>query len=271
MNAGKHFRTRINTKQILPMIGVYDVFSALVAAKYFDGVFVSGFSVAASYYGLPDIGFVNWKDQVDISTKIRHALPNNFLLVDIDDGFGDHIVASNTVRSLESNGISAIMMEDQKRPRRCGHFEGKEILPINEYIIKLETVLSVRKDLFVIARTDATDINEGLYRAITYADHGADGIMVEAISDLEFIYKLRNQVKCPIMVNQLQGGKSPNWSLKELEEAGVNIVIYSTPTLFAAQYRMEHFLANMKETGIMPSFNTTSMQDCIDTLNLYGK
>ncbi len=97
-------------------------------------MFCSGYSYAASAYGLPDVGYVNWRDIADFSTKIRHVLPNTHILVDVDDGFGDEIVASNTVRILESNGLSAVMMEDQKRPRRCGHFEGKEILPLPEYL-----------------------------------------------------------------------------------------------------------------------------------------
>ena len=271
MNSGQLFRNRVATGKILPLIGVYDIFSALVASKYFDGTFVSGFSVAASYYGLPDVGFVNWRDQLDVANRVRHALPNQYLLVDIDDGFGDQVVASNTVRSLEQNGISAVMMEDQKRPRKCGHFDGKEILPLDEYLIKLDSVLSVRKDLFVIARTDATDPTEGIKRAIAYAHAGADGVMVEAICDLKLIESLRSEITCPIMVNQLQGGKSPNWPLDELESAGANIVIYSTPALFSAQHGMEQFLKHMENTGCMPTTGTVNMQDCINTLNLYGK
>ena len=128
--AGDAFRQRIENGRLIPLIGVYDVFSALIASKIFEGVFCSGYSYAASAYGLPDVGYVNWRDMIDWATKVRHALPNTHTLVDVDDGFGDQIVATNTVRNLEANGLSAVMMEDQKRPRRCGHFEGKEILPL---------------------------------------------------------------------------------------------------------------------------------------------
>jgi len=248
------------------LIGVYDVFSALIASKYFDGIFVSGFSTAASAYGLPDVGFVNWRDQVDISTRIRHVLPNKHILVDIDDGFGDEVIASNTVKVLENNNLSAVMMEDQRRPRMCGHFDNKEVLPIGEYLVKLKTVLSVRNDIFVVARTDTLTPTDGLKRAVKYAEAGASGVMVEAIADLELVYKLSNEVDCPIMVNQLQGGKSPNWSLQELEDAGVSIVIYSTPSLFSAQYGMETFFKSMKENGIMPTNGTVDMDDCVKML-----
>ena len=266
-SAGDEFRRRLRKKRLLPLIGVYDVFSALIAADRFEGVFCSGYGFAASAYGLPDVGYVNWRDMADFATKIRHAIPNTHILVDVDDGFGDQVVASNTIRVLESNGLSAVMMEDQKRPRRCGHFEGKEILPVDEYLTKLSKVVETRQSIFVIARTDATDPSEGIERAVRYAEAGADGVMVEAIRDLETIAKLRSQVSVPIMVNQLHGGKSPNWRFDELEDAGASIVIYSTPCLFAAQYSIQHYLDTLLEDKRLPAENTASMNDCAHVLN----
>jgi len=266
--AGDEFRRRIRLPNgLLPLIGVYDVFSAKIVAERFEGVFCSGYSYAASAYGLPDVGYVNWRDMTDFATKIRHAIPITHILVDVDDGFGDEVVASNTVRILESNGLSAVMMEDQKRPRRCGHFEGKEILPVEEYLTKLSKVIEMRKSIFVIARTDATDPSEAIDRAVIYAENGADGVMVEAIKDLKMISKLRRLVSVPIMVNQLHGGKSPDWRFDELEDAGASIVICSTPCLFSAQYGMERYLDKMLEMNRLPSENTASMDDCSRVLN----
>ncbi|OGR29738.1 MAG: hypothetical protein A2139_00365 [Desulfobacca sp. RBG_16_60_12] len=269
-NAGNEFRRRIQEKRLLPLIGVYDVFSARIAAERFEGVFCSGYSFAASAYGLPDVGYVNWRDIADFATKIRHVLPNTQILVDVDDGFGDEVVASNTVRILESNGLSAVMMEDQKRPRRCGHFEGKTVLPVQEYLIKLSRVIETRSSIFVIARTDAADPSEAIERALTYAEAGADGVMVEAIRDLKAISRLRSYVTVPIMVNQLHGGKSPNWRIDELEDAGASIVIYSTPCLFAAQYGIERYLDALLEMHCLPKENTASMDDCARLLNGTG-
>lgn len=269
-DAGVQFRRRLAQKKLLPLIGVYDVFSARIAATRFEGVFCSGYSFAASAYGLPDVGYVNWRDIADFSTKVRHALPQSHILVDIDDGFGDEVVASNTVRVLESNGLSAVMMEDQKRPRRCGHFEGKEILPLNEYLTKLSTVIASRESIFIIARTDAGNPSEAIERAISYAEAGADAVMVEAIRDLNAITRLRSYVSVPIMVNQLHGGKSPNWRFDELEDAGASIVIYSTPCLFAAQYGIEDYLDRMLEIQRLPSERTATMADCARVLNGNG-
>jgi len=267
--AGDEFRRRIQ-KKTLHLIGVYDVFSARIAAERFEGVFCGGYGFAASAYGLPDVGYVNWRDIADFATKIRHALPNTHILVDVDDGFGDEVVASNTIRILESNGLSAVMMEDQKRPRRCGHFEGKTVLPVQEYLLKLSKVLETRSSIFVIARTDASDPSEAIERAVCYAEAGADGVMVEAIRDLKTIAKLRSHVTVPIMVNQLHGGKSPNWRFDELEDAGASIVIYSTPCLFAAQYGIERYLDAMLEMNRLPKENTASMNDCARVLNGNG-
>lgn len=265
-NPGQSFRQRLATGDILPLVGIHDVFSAKLAGKEFDGVFCSGFSYTASTFGLPDVGYITWRDISDFALRVRHVLPKHHLLVDVDDGFGDSTIAAHVVRSLESNGVSAVMLEDQKRPRRCGHFEGKEILPVEEYLNKLKQVLEARQDLFVIARTDATYVGDGVERAVAYAQAGADGVMVEAVRELEVVRELRKRVTVPIMLNQLHGGKSPNWSLEELAEAGVSIVIYSTPTLFSAQYAMQDYLYRLKREQRLPETGTVGMGDCSEVL-----
>lgn len=267
--AGIAFRERVNSGKILPLIGVYDVFSALIVASRFEGVFCSGFSFAASAYGLPDLGFVNWRDMLDFATRVRHALPRIQILVDVDDGFGDEVVAANTVHSLEYNGLSAVMMEDQKRPRKCGHFEGKEVIPVDEYLIKLKHVLNSRESIFVIARTDAANAEEGIKRAVAYGKAGADGVMVEAIRDLDVVRELKRQVNCPIMVNQLHGGRTPNWSLDELEEAGASVVAFSSPCLFSAQHGIETYLDSLLQERRLPPQGTSKMSDCVNILNTF--
>lgn len=264
--AGERFRDRLKTGKILPLMGAYDVFSAKLVSTKFEGVFCSGFGLAASYYGLPDVGFVTWRDMLEFSTRVRHAIPNTHILVDVDDGFGDEVVASNIIDNLESNGLSSIMIEDQKRPRKCGHYDGKVLLPIDEYLIKLKNILKKRKSIFVIARTDAETEEEGLFRAIKYAEAGADGVMIEGIRDLATVKKLREKVNCPIMINQLHGGKSPNWTLEEMEDAGVSIVIYSTPCLFSSQFAIQRYLDDFLELGKLQSTNTVDMNECSDIL-----
>ncbi len=265
-SAGDAFRDRLATRRILPLIGIYDVFSAQLAAKRFEGVFCSGFGYAASQYGLPDIGYVNWHDIMDFATRVRQVLPATHILVDVDDGFGEEPIAANTVKNLEMNGVSAVMMEDQKRPRRCGHFEGKQVLGMEQYLVKLKAVLAARKRLFVIARTDATDWNDGMKRAVLYAKAGADAVMVEAVHDLKYVEEVAQAVKVPLMVNQIHGGKSPNWTLQEMEAAGVAIAIFSTPCLFAAQYAIERYLDQMQKHHKLVGENTVGMAECVKML-----
>lgn len=150
--------------RVLPFIGIYDLFSASPAAEHFEALFLSGFGLAASAYGLPDIGFVGWGDLTTSTSRLRALLPDHHLLVDIDDGFGDPAVASHIARTLERCGASGVVLEDQARPRRCGHLDGKWLLPLQDYLSKLGAVLRERSSLLVVARTDASDPEEILER-----------------------------------------------------------------------------------------------------------
>ena len=135
LSPGHRLRESMTQSDLIPFIGVYDVFSATLAGRHFDSLFVSGFGFAASHYGLPDIGFITWTDIVDYVQRLRTVLPFHNLLVDIDDGYCDPEVACHVVSVLEAAGASGVVLEDQKRPRRCGHFEGKQIMDLDEYCL----------------------------------------------------------------------------------------------------------------------------------------
>ncbi|MFJ9352247.1 oxaloacetate decarboxylase [Streptomyces sp. NPDC101237] len=247
MTYGKKLREQIAGPGTTPLIGVYDMYSASIAAKHYDGMFVSGFGFAASYYGLPDIGFIAWPDMVAFVQRLRGAFPHHHLLVDIDDGYVDPEVACHVVEGLERIGASGVILEDQKRPRRCGHADGKQVLPLEEYLDKLEKVLETRKDLLVVARTDATDENDILHRAERLAATAADVILVDGVRSEEWIRRIRTVVgDKPLLFNQIGGGKSPRLSLTELAELGVDVAIYSTPCLFAAHEAMENALGELR-------------------------
>lgn len=266
---GTFLKEQITDGAFLPFIGIYDVFSASVAARHFNGLFLSGFSFAASFYGLPDIGFICWSDLVAFAQRVRTVLPHHHLLIDIDDGFGDSEIACHVVSLLEAAGASGIIIEDQKRPRRCGHFPGKQLLPLDEYVIKLTRVLATRQDLVIIARTDASDPEERMRRAKAFSDCGADAILIEALPDLALVKQIQDTVKCPIMVNQIAGGKSPSWSFKDLQKNGVSLVNYSTPCLFGAQSGMESILSWLKNhDGRLPNEkeDQSPLQTCTNLL-----
>ncbi|KUN04949.1 carboxyvinyl-carboxyphosphonate phosphorylmutase [Streptomyces yokosukanensis] len=260
MTYGKKLRERIAGPGTTPLIGVYDMYSASIAAKHYDGMFVSGFGFAASYYGLPDIGFIAWPDMVAFVQRLRGAFPHHHLLVDIDDGYVDPEVACHVVEGLERIGASGVILEDQKRPRRCGHADGKQVLPLDEYLEKLHRVLQTRKDLVVVARTDATDEEDILHRAEQLAATDADVILVDGVRSVEWIKRIRKVVGAkPLLFNQIAGGKSPRLSLGELTDLGVDVAIYSTPCLFAAHEAMDSALAGLKAAdGRLPQVDPAS-------------
>ncbi len=252
---GQRLRAEIAGPGAMPLIGVYDMYSASIAAEHYDGMFVSGFGFAASYYGLPDIGFIAWPDMVGFVERLRGAFPRHHLLVDIDDGYVDPEVACHVVRKLERIGASGVILEDQKRPRRCGHADGKLVLPLEEYLEKLELVLANRTDLVVVARTDATEEADILRRARALAATDADVVLVDGVRSEEWIRRIRRVVgDKPLLFNQIAGGKSPRLSLSELSALGVDVAIYSTPCLFAAHRAMDEALSELKSAdGRLPT------------------
>jgi 2-methylisocitrate lyase-like PEP mutase family enzyme len=141
---------------IEPLLGVSDCFSASIAARHSSNLFLSGFGFSASYYGLPDVGYVSWTDMVGAAWRIRQILPKQKLLVDIDDGYVDVHTVRHVVGQMERMGVAMVMLEDQARPRRCGHANGKQLLPLADYVEKLNAVLECRGDMCVLARTDAS-------------------------------------------------------------------------------------------------------------------
>jgi len=268
ISAGNRLRQSIvDNNRILPFIGVYDVFSASVAGRHFDSLFVSGFGFAASHYGLPDIGFITWTDIVAFVQRLRTVLPTHNLLVDIDDGYCDPEVACHVVSVLESIGASGVVLEDQKRPRRCGHFEGKQIMELDEYLAKLRAVLATRRDMVVVARTDTNDPDDMVRRILAFSEAGADAVLIDGLPNLDIVRELSARVRQPFCFNQIAGGKSPAYTQKELGESGVSLVIYSTPCLFAAQTAIEDAMANLLARDGTLAGSPVGVKDCTSVLS----
>jgi 2-methylisocitrate lyase-like PEP mutase family enzyme len=250
---GTRLRREIQSGQpIAPFIGIYDSFSATIAAKHSPNLFYSGFGFAASHYGLPDIGYIAWTDIVQGAWRVRQILPDHKLLVDIDDGYVDSDVACHVIQQLEAMGVAMVMLEDQARPRRCGHFDGKVILPLEQFMEKLERVLAHRDELCVLARTDASG-DEILRRVEAFSRTDADVLLVDGVRSLDILREVRKMTDKPILFNQIAGGKSPRVTLSELREAGASLALYSTPCLFAAQAAMDSALGQiLADDGRLP-------------------
>ncbi|MBK7326871.1 conserved hypothetical protein [Candidatus Propionivibrio aalborgensis] len=262
LSPGHRLRESMTNSALIPFIGVYDVFSATLAGRHFDSLFVSGFGFAASHYGLPDMGFITWTDIVAYVQRLRTVLPFHNLLVDIDDGYCDPEVACHVVSVLEAAGASGVVLEDQKRPRRCGHFEGKQIMDLDEYLAKLRAVLATRRDMVVIARTDASDLEDIARRVEAFSAAGADAVLVDGLTSLDVVRALSQRVDRPFCFNQIAGGKSPVCTQSELKDAGVSLVIYSTPCLFAAQAAIDEAMADLKARDGTLAGSRIGVKDC---------
>jgi len=269
MTAGERLRKRLGDERPLPLVGIYDAYSASLAAASFDGLFLSGFSFGAAAYGLPDAGFVTWTDLVSVTRRIRAIVPGAHLVVDLDDGYGDPGVAAEAARSLEEAGASGVVLEDQQRPKRCGHLDGKRVAPLERYLETLEAVLDARRDLVVVARTDADEPAERLRRARAFDRTAADAVLVEGLADVEFLRALRAEVGKPLAFNQIAGGRGAPRSWSELASDGVRLVLHSTPCLFAAHQAIRDELAELSRRDgsfELPSPPRVSLADVVDHL-----
>jgi 2-methylisocitrate lyase-like PEP mutase family enzyme len=270
MHPGLTLRMKLDSGETVePFLGIFDAFSASIAAKYSPNLFYSGFGFAASHYGLPDLGYICWSDIVQAAWRIRQILPGHLLLVDVDDGYVDVEVACHVTRQLDAMGVAMIMLEDQARPRRCGHYDGKVLLPLPQYIEKLERVLSSRTRMCVLARTDASG-DEIFRRVEAISRTAADVILVDGVRSLETLREVSRLTDKPILFNQIAGGKSPRATLAELREAGAKLALYSTPCLFAAQRAMEDALAQIvSDGGRLPDVSSgraVGVSQCTDLL-----
>jgi 2-methylisocitrate lyase-like PEP mutase family enzyme len=245
---GERLRTALSSGAVLPLMGVYDSYSAALAARHFDALFLSGFSFAAAFYGLPDEGFITWTDLAEAVQRVRAVAPAAHLLVDMDDGYGDAVVAAHAAATFEERGASGIVLEDQLRPKKCGHLDGKQVMDLEGYLEKLEQVLAARRTLVVVARSDAADRTERLRRARAFDQTDCDAILVDGLgADMDFLPVLRAAVKKPLVFNQIAGGKAAPQRWSDLERLGFSLIIHSTPCLFAAHQAIEAEMRMLRE------------------------
>ncbi|WP_313358706.1 methylisocitrate lyase [Corynebacterium variabile] len=247
------FRASLNGSEITRLPGA---FSPLVARaiqeKGFEGVYVSGAVVAADL-ALPDIGLTTLTEVAGRARQIARAtdLP---VLVDADTGFGEPMSAARTISEFEDAGVAGCHLEDQVNPKRCGHLDGKEVVPTDVMLRRIGAAVKERRDdQFVIcARTDAAGvegIDSAIERAKAYADAGADLIFTEALHTPEEFAKFRAAVDIPLLANMTEFGKSELLSARELEDLGMNAVIYPVTTLRIAMGQVEEALGDIAETG----------------------
>ncbi len=228
----------------------------LIERQGFEGVYISG-AVLANDLGLPDVGLTTLSEVSQRGRVIARAteLP---AIIDADTGFGEPMNAARTVQELEELGLCGCHFEDQQNPKRCGHLDGKTLVPAADMVKKIRAAATSRRDanFVIIARTDAR-AEEGLegaiQRAKAYVDAGADMIFAEALADEGEFAKFKKAVNVPLLANMTEFGKSKLLTTKQLADAGVNVVIYPVTSLRLAMKAVEEGFAVLKKEGTQES------------------
>jgi 2-methylisocitrate lyase-like PEP mutase family enzyme len=261
--AAENLHSRLARKPIVVAPGVYDSFTALVATQAgFATLYVSGAAIAYTRLGRPDIGLVSMSEVAQTVAMIRDRVVSH-LIVDADTGYGNALNVARTVREFERVGANAIQIEDQDFPKRCGHLDGKALIPAAEMCGKLRAALDARRarDTLIIARTDAIAVegfDRAIERAILYGEAGADMLFVEAPKTRNDLARMAGALRgqAPLMANMVEGGKTPPLSAAELEAIGVALVIFPGGIVRAFGRLAGEYYASLAKHGSSEPFRS---------------
>ena len=255
----------------IPVAGVFNPLSALIAEDVgFKALYFSGAAFSASL-GVPDIGLFTLDE---LSTAVRWvtratSLP---LIVDADTGFGEAINTYRTVKELEAAGAAAIQIEDQVMPKRCGHLDGKQVVPPDEFSTKIRAAAQARSTALVVARTDAKAIygmDDAIERGCMYVEAGADIIFPEALESADEFRHYSESVGCPLVANMTEFGKTPYLSVSEFGALGYQLVIFPVTSLRVAAKAMRTAMRNVLQFGTQAGLLDT-MQTRSELYHLIG-
>jgi 2-methylisocitrate lyase-like PEP mutase family enzyme len=251
---GARLRALLARPEPLVLPGCADALTARIAvAAGFEAVYATGAGIANAQLGRPDVGLTTMTEVADQVARMCDAVDVP-VVADIDTGFGNAINARRTVSTFERAGVAAVQIEDQVFPKRCGHFAGKDVIPVGEMRGKLRAALDARADpsLVVIARTDALavdGVDAAVERANVYADEGADVVFVEAPPTLEVLAALPGRVRAPLLANMVEGGRTPVLSAAELGALGYRIVLFANTALRVGAAAVRDALVELRSTG----------------------
>lgn len=251
---GKIFRKLIEKDGMIVAPGATTpLFAKVIQESGFELAFVTGAGVANMNFDLPDYGLINMVENLEIVKRMNDAtdIP---LLVDIDDGYGSPMNVYRTGKEFSRLAAGGVILEDQKAPKRCGHFEDHMVIPIEEMCSKIHALLdgSEDPDMVLVARTDAISVNgidDAIERANAYIEAGANVVFVEAPRTVEMMARIPREVHAPTLINLVEKGKTPLLNNKELEKMGFKIAIYANAPMKAAVKGTQKLLEYLKETG----------------------
>lgn len=252
--ADSRLKQKLDSGQFIVAPGVFDMMSAMLVERVgFDAVYASGFWLTASYLGIPDAGIATYTEMLARVSKVveKSTVP---VIADADTGFGGLLNVHHTVRGYEAAGVSAIQIEDQEFPKKCGHTPYRRVVSLDEMVAKVRVACDARSspNFLVIARTDARGglgFEEALRRGEAYAAAGADLVFVEALQSEDEMRRACAAIDKPMMANMSDGGRTPIRSASELAQFGYRLAIWPAMAALAANSAIERALQNLKTTG----------------------
>ena len=253
-NKPAKLHTRLKQPGLVTAPGVYDMVSLRLADTFgFDALYMTGFGAVASHLGLPDAGLATYSDMVGRVTAMAQ-MARTPLIADGDTGYGGLLNVRHTVQGYEKAGASAIQLEDQEFPKKCGHTPGRRVIPTEDMVRKIRVAVEAREstDFLIIARTDSRTtlgLDEALRRAEAYAKAGADVLFVESPESEEEMRKIGASFELPLLANMVEKGRTPVLSQAELEDIGYKLAIFPVTALLAGVQAMTKVYQQFKNTG----------------------
>lgn len=253
--ADPKLKAAILDRQFILAPGIFDLISALVADKMnFKALYVTGYGTVASYLGLPDAGIATYRDMIErIAQMVK--MTGKPIIADADTGYGGLLNVRHTIRGYEDAGVSAIQIEDQEFPKKCGHTPNRRVIPLEDMVRKIEVAVDSRRsdDFLIIARTDsrtALGIDEAIRRGKAFAKAGADVVFVESPETEAEMLKVAEEIRAPLFANMVQGGRTPILSAERLHQMGYSIAIHPAIGFLSVGAALEKAYANLEKNGV---------------------
>ena len=251
MTAAQEIRDIVAARTVLMPV-IYDALTARIAARLgFEIVFISGYSVSAVRLGEPDFGFLTESEMAE-AARAACRVSTAPVIVDADTGYGNAVNVIRTVRDFRDAGAAGVFLEDQVWPKKCGHFEGKQVVSTEEHAAKIRAACDTRgeRDLFVVARTDARQplgLEQAIERCLAYKEAGADALFVEAPQSIEELERIAEALPPPLVANMIERGVTPHLSRTELEQLGYQLIVCPLAALYASAKAVTEVLTELRD------------------------
>lgn len=253
--ADPRLKRALLNKEFILAPGVYDLISALIADRMdFPALYITGYGTVASHLGLPDAGLATYRDMLERIAQIV-KMTKTPVIADADTGYGGLLNVRHTIRGYEDAGVSAIQLEDQDFPKKCGHTPGRRVIAMEDMVRKISVAVDSRAsdDFLIIARTDARSalgLDEAIRRGRAYAQAGADVIFIESPESEQEVRVIAEAIDKPLLANMVNGGRTPLVDRATLQGLGYGIAIYPALGFLAHGHAVRHAYQDLKDNGV---------------------